>query len=91
MDRKAQIAGLGALPSIVIAAVLAVIVLGLGGTILADIQGDAVAGSAAYNTTAKGSSMLTKLSNQLPTIGTVIGAGIVIAALGIFAFTRIGR
>ena len=80
---------LGDAAGMALAFVLFVVVVSVGGQVLAGIQSSQTANSVAYNATGYGLTGITNLSNQSGTIGTVIGAavliGIVIAA---FAMSR---
>ncbi len=85
LNKKAQrgfsISDLG---SIAIALVVAVIILGLGGTILETIQADQTVNQSAYNTTAFGLTGITTMSSFIPTIAIVSVSAIVIGIILVF-------
>jgi hypothetical protein len=88
-DKKGQMGGINLLPAVAISLVTAGIVIALGLTILSDTQGGFVASSEAYNATADAIEGTAKLSGNLPLIGTVAAAVIVIALIvGAFTFGK---
>jgi len=69
---------LGDLPVIAIAIVVGVIVLGFGAKILDQIDDDMTANTTAYLIVGNGTSALGKIGKQLPTLGLVIVAALII-------------
>ena len=61
-----------------IAFVLFVIVVSIGGSVLAGIQTGQTSGSVAYNATGYGLTGITNLAQQSGTIGLVLGAAVLI-------------
>ena len=61
-----------------LAFVLFIVVVSVGGSVLAGVQTSQTSGSVAYNATQYGLTGITNLANQSGTIGTVIGAAILI-------------
>ena len=61
-----------------LAFVLFVICVSVGGSVLAGIQTSQTTNSVAYNATGYGLTGITNLANQSGTIGTVIGAAVLI-------------
>ena len=64
-----------------IAFVVYVIVVSIGGSILAGIQTGQTSGSVAYNATGYGLTGITNVANQSGTIGTVLGAVVLIGLI----------
>jgi hypothetical protein len=64
-----------------IAFVVFIVVLAVGGQILAGIQTTQTAGTTAYSATGYGLSGILNVSQQTPTIGVVIGAVIILGLL----------
>ena len=58
--------------------VLFVVVVSVGGQVLSGVQASQTANSVAYNATGQGLTGITNLASQSGTIGTVIGAAILI-------------
>jgi len=85
LKKKAQrgftISDLG---TIAIALVVAVIILGLGGTILETIQADQKVNGTAYNTTSFGLSGIATMASFVPTIAIVAVSAIVIGIILVF-------
>jgi len=85
LNKKAQggfsIQDLG---TIAIALVVAVIILGLGATILTEIQKTQTADKHAYNASAYGLSGLTTMGSFVPTIAIVAVSAIVIGIILVF-------
>jgi hypothetical protein len=75
---------LGNLGTISVAFVFVAVVLGIGGTILSDVQDTQTASSYAYNATSQGLESVDTLSQWLPTIAIVLAASVVIGALAFF-------
>ena len=70
-----------------VAFVVFVIVVAVGGSVLSGVQTGQTANSVAYNATGYGLTGITNLANQSGTIGTVIGAAIIIGiVVGAFYF-----
>lgn len=72
------------LAPIAIAFVFVAIVISVGADVVADIEADQTAGSAAENASLAGLDSLNELSSWLPTIALVIAAAIVIGVLSFF-------
>ena len=64
-----------------LAFVLFVVVVSVGGQVLAGVQSSQTANSVAYNATGYGLTGITNLANQSGTIGTIIGAAILIGII----------
>ena len=64
-----------------LAFVLFVVVVSVGGQVLAGVQSSQTSGSVAYNATGYGLTGITNLANQSGTIGTIIGAAILIGII----------
>lgn len=75
--------------AIAIAFVVFVVVLSVGGSILAGIQGTQTLGTTAYSATSAGMAGILNISNQSPVIGVVVGA-VVILGLLLGAFYYVG-
>jgi Na+/melibiose symporter-like transporter len=60
------------------------IVIGVGATILGDVQSSQTADGYAYNTSASGLEGLSTLGSWLPVISLVVAAAIVISVLSFF-------
>lgn len=72
-----------------VAFVVFVIVVAVGGQVLAGVQTGQTTNSVAYNATGYGLTGITNLANQSGTIGTVIGAAIIIGiVVGAFYFAK---
>jgi len=70
-----------------LAFVMFVIVVGVGGTVLAGVQSAQTPASVAYNATGFGLTGISNLASQSGTIGTVLGAAILIGiVLSAFMF-----
>ena len=67
---------LGEAAGMALSFVLFVVVVSVGGQVLAGIQSSQTANSVAYNATGFGLTGITNLANQSGTIGTVIGAAV---------------
>jgi len=72
------------LGTIAIALVVAVVILGIGGTILETIQGDQTINGSAYNTTGYGLTSITTMASFVPTIAIVAVSAIVIGIILVF-------
>ena len=71
-----------------VAFVVFVIVVSVGGSVLAGVQTGQTTNSVAYNATGSGLTGIANLASQSGTIGTVIGAAIIIGiVLGAFYFS----
>lgn len=82
--KKAQGFSIQDLGTIAIALVVAVIILGLGATILTEIQKQQTADKHAYNASGYGLSGLTTMSSFVPTIAIVAVSAIVIGIILVF-------
>ena len=70
-----------------VAFVVFVIVVSVGGSVLAGVQTGQTTNSVAYNATGSGLTGISNLASQSGTIGTVIGAAIIIGiVVGAFYF-----
>ena len=72
---------LGEAAAMALAFVLFVVVTSVGGQVLAGVQSSQTSGSAAYNITGYGLTGLINLGNQSGTLGTIIGAAVIIGIL----------
>ena len=72
------------LGTIAIALVVAVVILGLGGTILETLQADQTVNGSAYNSTAYGLTGIGTMSSFIPTIAIVAVSAIVIGIILVF-------
>ncbi len=85
--KKAQQLSLGTLPTIIALLAVGILVLTFTSDIVADVNADQTANSAAANVSRDGLTGMVNLSGQFGNIGTVIGAGLIIAILvAAFAF-----
>ena len=84
LNKKAQAFTISDLGTIAIALVVAVIILGLGATILTEIQKTQTSGKHAYNASAEGLTGLTTMSSFIPTIAIVAVSAIVIGIILVF-------
>ena len=83
---------IGELSGLAITFVVIAVVLGVGGTILATIQGDQTVNSTAYNASGKGLTSVKTLADWLPTLATIIASAVVIGVIvGAFAMSRGGQ
>ena len=64
-----------------IAFVVFVVTVSIGGSVLAGVQTGQTTGGVAYNATGYGLTGITNLANQAGTIGTILGAVIIIGLL----------
>jgi hypothetical protein len=81
MRKKAQAFSINSLPSIGIAVVVGILVMSFGALILGNVQADQTANSAESNVTGQGITTLLNVADNLPTVGIVIGAVIIIGTL----------
>jgi len=72
------------LGTIAIALVVAVVILGLGGTILETLQTDQTVNGSAYNTTGFGLESISTMASFVPTIAIVAVCAIVIGIILVF-------
>lgn len=72
---------LGDAAAMAIGFVVFVVVVGVGASILAGVQGTQTAGTTAYSATGAGLTGLFNLGNQSGTIGLIIGAAVIIGIL----------
>ena len=84
LGKKAQAFTISDLGTIAIALVVAAIILGMGGTILDEIQDTQTVDTASYNSSAYGLTGLVTLSEFIPTIAIVAVAAIVIGIILVF-------
>ena len=81
--------GLNDLVPIGVAFVLIVLVLTFGASIVGDVERDMVTNSTAENVTNEGLGALSKMGQKLPTLATVVIAGVIVGILmAAFAFRR---
>ena len=83
-NKKAQAFTISDLGTIAIALVVAAIILGMGGTILDEIQDTQTSGTAAYNASDYGLQGMNTLSQFIPTIAIVAVAAVVIGIILVF-------
>lgn len=82
---------IGDIPYIMIVFGVGIIVASIVGDIVSDVKGTQTADTPEYNISDKGEQGLLKIANWFTTIGLVLGAVIVITALGaLFIFKRQG-
>lgn len=74
----------GDMGPLAIAMVFIAVVLGVGATVLSDVQSEQTASSYAYNASANGLQAVDQFSSWLPTIALVVAAAIVIGVLSFF-------
>jgi hypothetical protein len=82
MNKKGM--GLSDLAPAAIAFVFIAVTIGVGATVLANVQTGQTSGTTAYNASGKGLDGLKTLADWLPTIALVIAAAIVIGVLAFF-------
>lgn len=87
LGKKGQAFTINDLSSIGVTLVVVAIVLGLGATILASIQGGQTTNSVAYNASGFGLTGLATLASYVPTIALVAVAAVVIGIILVF-FSR---
>ena len=73
--------GINDLVPIGVAFVLIVLVLAFGASIVADVEADQTTGSTAENVSNEGLGALSKMGQKLPTLATVVIAGVIIGVL----------
>jgi len=83
-NKKAQGFSIQDLGTIAIALVVAVIILGLGATILTEIQKTQTTDKHAYNASGQGLTGLTTMASFVPTIAIVAVSAIVIGIILVF-------
>jgi len=88
MKNKKAFSLLNALPTIAVVFGVAVITLSIVSTIVSDVQDTQTSNKMDYNVSGKGLTGIGKIANWLPTIGLVLGAVIVIGALGMLFMGR---
>ena len=80
---------LSEVPGIVIILVVVAIVLGLGGTILSQVQSTQTANTVAYNATGYGLTGVSTMASWQPTWAVIIAAAVVIGIIA--AYLMFGR
>jgi hypothetical protein len=80
--------GLNDFPSLAILFVVAAITLGLGATILTNVQNGQTANSIAYNASGYGLTSVNTLSQWTPTIAIVVAAAVIIGVVSTFLMMR---
>ena len=78
----------GDLMPLAIAFVVISITIGLGATVLSDIQDDQTENSAAYNASASGLTALDTFSGWLPTVALVVIAAVIIGIIVLYLARR---
>ena len=84
MNKKAQAFTISDIGTIAIALVVAAIILGLGATILEQIQGTQTTNGTAFNSSGFGLQGLSTMAEFIPTIAIVAVAAIVIGIILVF-------
>lgn len=84
MKNKKAAFSIGDLSGIAITLVVLAIVLGIGATIVANIQGSQTTNSIAYNASGYGLTGLNTLGSYVPTIALVAVAAVVIGVVMVF-------
>ena len=82
--------GIGGLSDNAIQFVVVAVTIGIGATILANIQATQTAGSTAFNASGSGLSALNTFSSNLGTLALVVIFGVILFFLGRFLVTRQG-
>ena len=81
---------IGEAPSVILAFGLMILIAGAVAIALNSFKGTTTTNSYAYNITGQGESGLKNFSDQLPTIGTIIGVSlIIVVVVGAFAYVSI--
>lgn len=80
--------GIGGLSDNAIALVVVAVTIGIGATVLAQVQAGQTASSTAYNASQAGLESLGTFSDNLPTLALVIVFGIILFFLGRFLVRR---
>lgn len=73
--------GISDMSTIAIAFVVVAVVLGLGLTVLENIQGDQTVGGSAYNATGQGVDALDTMSGYLPTVAIVVVLALIVGII----------
>ena len=84
LKKKAQAFTISDLGTIAIALVVAAIILGLGGTILDEVQDTQTESTASYNASMYGLEGMNTLAEFIPTIAIVAVAAVVIGVILVF-------
>jgi hypothetical protein len=79
---------LSAVPQLAIVLVVIAVVLGVGATVLTEVQTTQTADTYAYNATENGLSGVDTLAGWQPTIATIIAAAVVIGIISAYMFFR---
>jgi len=91
LGKKAQAGILSQAPNAVIILVVIAVVIGVGATVLDEVQETQTSGTAAFNASEQGLAGLTTFSDFQPTIAVIVVAVIIIGLLlGGFAFATRG-
>ncbi len=85
---KGQAVNIGNIALIGTTLVVAVLTLAFAGDVLSDINSDQTANSAAANISSNGLTGLLNVTGQLPSVGTVLGAALIIGILATAFFIR---
>jgi hypothetical protein len=92
MEKKAQAMTLGNAPQVILLLGLVVMIGSATALAVDSFQDSTTANSYAYNVTEDGLSGISNFSDQIPTIGTVLGVAlIIVVVIGAFAFFGRGR
>ena len=79
---------LGNMSAVAITFVVLAIVIGIGGTVLDDIQDTQTADTWAYNATESGLEGVGTFGDWLPTIAVILVSALVIGIIGAYFYTR---
>jgi hypothetical protein len=87
MKKKAQAISFNTAPTLILIFVVITLITAAGAVGVASFQDSQTAGGYAYNVSAQGLSGLTNFSVQMPTVGTMLGVGLIlVVVIGVFAF-----
>lgn len=87
MKKKGQAITFNNAPTLVLLVVVAILITAAGAVGVQSFQDSQTAGSYAANISGDGLSSLDNFSTQLPTVGTMLGVGLILAVvIGVFAF-----
>jgi len=86
MNKRGQVAGLSALPSVVIAVVVGFVTLAVGALIMDNVLTQQTANSAAANATSAGLGALSAITDFGSTMGVIAAAAILLALIGGLGF-----
>lgn len=87
MNHKGQAITFGSAPQIILLLVVTVLIVAAGAVGLTSFKGSQTTGGYAANITDQGLSGLNNFSIQIPTVGTMLGVGLILAVvIGVFAY-----